>query len=80
MIKKLTGLRAIKINLTDDKKQARLLFQFDENTQQSALEIEMAAGDLMAVMVALQKLQRRHQIPIPANRPKGPPSLSIVSD
>lgn len=40
-------------------------------------ELSDAGG--MALMLALQKYQARHKIPIPANlRPKGRPTLAVV--
>jgi len=78
---KLNNIRHVKITLMDQGKLIRLRFRSDENTQQPVVEMDFPPGDLMAIMVALQKLQKDHRIPIPAKlRPQGPPALSIVSD
>ncbi len=80
MNKPLAGLRRIKLSLAEEEKRVRVLFQFLEVARTPDIEMEMAPGDLMALMVGLQRFQAAHQIPIPANlRPQGPPLLTVVS-
>lgn len=83
MIKPLTGLKKIGLSLLDGGKQVRLYFHFDENNTEvpHPIAMQLDSGDLMALMVALQRFQANHKIPIPPNlRPQGRPFLSIVSD
>jgi hypothetical protein len=71
--------KQIKITPSEDKKLFRFLVSFPEPSK-LPVEIEITAEGTMALMKALQDLQVRHQIPIPANlRPSGPPRLVIVS-
>ena len=79
--KRLTDLRFVNIKRVDEGKLVRLRLHFDESTRQPVLELDIPPDDLMALMVALQRFQASHKIPIPPNlRPQGPPLLSVVSD
>jgi hypothetical protein len=63
---------SIGIHPSDDKKLFRFHLQFRERTPQHAIEFEMSAEHAMLLMRALQHVQVRNNIPIPATpRPKG---------
>jgi hypothetical protein len=75
------GLETIRINMSEDRKIVRFLLQFHESTKQPSVQIELRPDEAMSLLTALQQLQARYQIPIPANlRPQGPPNLTIVTD
>ena len=66
---------------SEDKKLFRFRLEFREPPQQQPVEFEIDADGAMAIMKALQGLQARYKIPIPASlRPKGDrPNLRIVT-
>jgi hypothetical protein len=82
MTRNLDGLTHIDIKPNADKSRFRFHLVFDGATQPAEpIEFEMAPDGMMTLMVGLQKLQEFHKLPIPeAVRPKGKPSLSIVTD
>jgi hypothetical protein len=72
---------AIKITMSEDRTTVQFLVQFHASTQQHEVRIDLLPDETMTILAALQQLQARYQIPIPANlRPSGPPSLSVVTD
>jgi hypothetical protein len=82
MHRKITGLTSIKLRLLGDGTRVRLLFRFGEKKSHPDVDVEIAAGDAIALMIALQKLQAENRIPIPASlRPRGKPLASrVLSD
>lgn len=74
------GLHRIKINPPrTGETQFRLRLEFRGIERPDAVEFFAEPGELMALMVGLQKLQARHKIPVPSTlRPAGKPSLRVV--
>jgi hypothetical protein len=63
----------------EDKGEFLFHLEFLERGRHEFVEFEMPASTLMVLMQALQRLQQRHKIPIPAGfRPKGRPRLTLV--
>lgn len=61
--------------------QFRVRLQPPESDKRSAIAFDLNPTELMTLMAAFQQLQARYRIPIPSNlRPKGPPTLSVVTD
>jgi hypothetical protein len=81
MPKSINDLKAIEIGVYAEKTKVRFLFQFDEQGEQPSIELVLRAEEAMSLMVALQQLQVKYKIPIPAAlRPQGSPTLTIVSN
>lgn len=81
MIRTLKGLTNIKISPLGDKTQFRFHLEFGASSPPESLSFELGADGMMVLMVALQKLQATHKIPIPESvRTKRKPSLSVVAD
>lgn len=73
-------VKTIRMTCSQDRKTVLFHVLFRDNARQP-IDLTFDAGDVMALMVALQKFQIRHHISIPPNlRPQGTPVLSIVSD
>ena len=67
----------IKISPSRDKKQFQFLLSFSGRSQR--VEFETTSDAAMLLMMALQRVQMIHKIPIPRQlRPTGKPKLSIV--
>jgi hypothetical protein len=71
-VQKLGFPTTIGIHPSADRKLFRFRLEFREQVPQRLVEFETSADGAMGIMKALQNLQARHRIPIPANlRPKG---------
>jgi hypothetical protein len=60
-----------------EEKRFRLRLEFPSSPKQ--LDIELSGRALMSLGSAIQNIQERHKVPIPAGlRPKGKPKLRVV--
>ena len=68
-----------KLKIKPDEESRLLQFRPNLHDQTQPVEFETSFEEAMAIMGALQHLQAKYRIPIPASlRPSGPPNLSIV--
>lgn len=80
MTKELENLKSITISFTSSGR-FRFLLRSHETSNEVSIAFEMNSDGGMVLMKTLQEFQAKHGIPIPASqRPKGKPSLSIVSE
>jgi hypothetical protein len=70
-----------RIMIKPDAAKTEFLFQLTFPERQQPVEFSISAEGAMVVMSVLQRLQAKHEIPIPkASRPSGPPILRVVTN
>jgi hypothetical protein len=80
-VRKLIDLKRIRVVPTEDRTEFRLILESSENGTSISTEVQLSSDGLMALMLAIQKLQEIHKIPIPPSlRPSGKPRLVVIDD
>jgi hypothetical protein len=75
-------LKSLHLGVPNEETQSVILrLNLETNGHEEPIDVSVSCDGLMYLMTTLREYQARHKLPIPhIARPKGPPSLSIVSE
>jgi hypothetical protein len=80
------GLSGLRLESRNENSTLRFHLTFRSSSRSSPLsrdlsvQFDVSAGDAMAILAALQTVQRKRGWRVPDYRPRGKPNLKIVSD